>query len=287
MEKAPPLLASLKEASSLLKEAGIPSADLDARLLLEDTLQKDKAFCVLNPGYILTIQEQKVFQDLIQRRLTREPVAKILGHKEFWSLQFKTTTDTLDPRPDSETLIDAVLESYKDMNAPLKILDLGTGTGCLILSLLHEYKKATGLAIDISEKALEVARYNATNLNLDDRVTFFQTSWTKDLMGTFDIIVSNPPYIPQSHAKTLEPELTFDPDQALYGEDEDGLSVYRLLAKTLSKHLNLQGQLFLEFGQGQENDVQSIFESQDFQPLSSYKDLSNTIRIAVFQNKTK
>ena len=272
------LLSCLKDATALLKEVGIPTADLDARLLLEEVLQKDKAFCVLNPGYMLTSKEQQAFNTLIERRLTREPVAKILGHKEFWSLSFKTTQDTLDPRPDSETLIEAVLETYPDQQAPLKILDLGTGTGCLILTLLKEYPQATGLAVDISAEALDVARYNAAILSLADRIDFFQTSWTKDLMGTFDVIISNPPYIPVSHAERLAPELAFDPEGALYGGGDDGLEAYRLLAPPLSKHLSPEGKVFLEFGQGQEEDIQQIFESEGFKGCALYQDLSKIIR---------
>ncbi len=278
------LLEALHQAILSLKEVDIPTPDLDAGLLLEATLQKDKAFCVLHPEYILTSQEQKTFTVYIERRLTREPIAKILEQKEFWSLPFKTTKDTLDPRPDSETLIEAVLENYKDHDIPLKILDLGTGTGCLLLSLLSEYKNATGVGVDISNKALEVAHYNASHLNLTERASFLQSNWLESVEGTFDIIVSNPPYIPPSQAQTLEPELNFDPDQALYTNLDDGLCVYRILARDIVKHLKPQGKIFLELGQDQHKEVQRLFEAHGFQDFTFYKDLSSSIRCVFISN---
>lgn len=285
---SPPLVLSdyLHHASLRLKEGGIPTPDLDARLLLEAALQKDKAFCVLYPDYPLTNQEQKTFNLSLERRLTREPLAKILQQKEFWSLPFKTTKDTLDPRPDSETLIEAVLEKYTDPAASLKILDLGTGTGCLLLSLLSEYKNATGIGVDLSDKALDVARYNAAALKLKDRASFLHSNWLENVEGTFDIILSNPPYIPPSHSKDLAPELAFDPDMALYTSLEDGLCAYRILATHITQHLRPHAKIFLEFGKGQHKEVQNLFDSHGFQHFTFHKDLSNTIRcICIYKNK--
>ena len=185
----------LKTTTSSLKKAGITTPDLDARVLLEQVLQKEKTFILLHPDYDLTEPQQRQYEGYLKRRLNREPVSKILGEKEFWSLSFKTTKDTLDPRPDSETLIEAVIESFQDKSAPYKLLDLGTGTGCLLLALLTEYQNASGVAVDVSHKALEIAKKNAKTLGVENRVTFLQSNWCDNLKGKFDIIVSNPPYI--------------------------------------------------------------------------------------------
>lgn len=272
----------LKAACRNLKAKNIPTPDLDARLLLENVLQKDQSFIILHPDYILTESEKSLYTAHIKQRLTREPLAKILQTKEFWSLSFKTTRETLDPRPDSETLIDAVLEAFPDKSQPYKILDLGTGTGCLLLSLLTEYKQASGIGSDRSEKALEVAAYNARALHLDDRAEFLLSNWCESLNGYFDIIISNPPYIPLDHKNTLEPELAFDPKEALYGGGIEGLGDYEILSQHLKKHLAPSGKIVLEFGKGQQDGVKHILSLAGFTPHSWHKDLGKIIRCGVF-----
>ena len=272
----------LKTATTAFKKADIPSPDLDARILLEDVIQKDKSFILLHPDYFLTKPEQLLYDSYCERRLKREPVSKILGEKEFWSLPFKTTKDTLDPRPDSETLVEAVLEQFPDQSKPYKILDLGTGTGCLLLTLLSEYKKATGIGVDFSQEALSVATDNAITLNLKDRAKFLHSNWCEKVEGHFDIIISNPPYIPPSHETTLEPELSFDPKTALYGNSQDGLEAYRLLSQQISKHFLPHGRIFLEFGKEQHDEVKEIMISAGFSSLKWYKDLGQIIRCGVF-----
>ncbi len=272
----------LKKATKAFKEVAIPSPDLDARILLEHVLQKDQSFILLHSDYVLTESEETLYESHLKRRLKREPISKILGEKEFWSLPFKTTQDTLDPRPDSETLIEAVLKQFKDPSKPHRILDLGTGTGCLLLTLLSEYKNATGIGVDFSQKALAVAAHNAKALSLEACVELLQSNWCEKLDGQFDIIVSNPPYIPPNHKKALEPELHFDPKEALYGDSQDGLEAYRRLSHQFKKHLAPQGKIFLEFGQGQHNEVRDIMISAGLTHLSWHKDLSQIIRCGVF-----
>ncbi|MDP4840606.1 MAG: peptide chain release factor N(5)-glutamine methyltransferase [Alphaproteobacteria bacterium] len=280
----PSLYEILKTATTALKKVAVSSPDLDARLLLEDVLQKDKSFVLLHPHYVLTDSEENLYESYVKRRLQREPVSKILGIKEFWSLPFKTTKDTLDPRPDSETLIEAVLEQFSDTSKPYKLLDLGTGTGCLLLALLSEYKKATGVGVDFSSKALTVATHNAISLNMETRAKFLQSNWCEHLNGQFDIIISNPPYIPPSHEKTIEPELSFDPKEALYGDSCDGLEAYRLLSLQLKKHLRPQGKIFFEFGKDQHADVEKIMTAANFSPKKYYKDLNQISRCGVFHD---
>ena len=212
----------------------------------------------------------------ISRRLAGEPVAKIIGKRGFWKNDFIVSKDVLDPRPDSETLIEAVLEKFPDKNQTLRLLDLGTGSGCLLLSLLGEYKNATGLGIDISEKALDIAKQNTHT----DRATFIQRDMRQDLsdLGNFDIMISNPPYIPTTEIQTLERDVKdYDPMLALDG-GADGLDFYRALAKQ-----HLAPALFIEIGKGQENQIIPIFAQEGWHFAQSWKDLGGITRILYFQ----
>jgi len=213
----------------------------------------------------------------IQRRLAGEPVAKIIGEKGFWKDEFIVSKDVLDPRPDSETLIEAVLKKFPDKEVNLRILDLGTGCGCLLLSLLGEYKNATGVGLDISEKALDIAQQNSHT----DRATFIQRDMRQDLsdLGTFDIMISNPPYIPTAEIQTLEREVKdYDPLLALDG-GPDGLNFYRTLA---TQHLAQN--LFIEIGKDQETQIISLFEAGGWHFIQSWKDFGGIVRILQFTN---
>ena len=215
-------------------------------------------------------------QSFIQRRLQHEPVAKIIGKKGFWKDDFIVNKDVLDPRPDSETLIEAVLEQYPNRTMPLRFLDLGTGSGCLLLSLLQEYPNATGMGIDISPKAIEITDKNKKNQN----AVFMQKDMCSDLsdLGTFDIMISNPPYIPTAEIETLEKDVKdYDPLLALDG-GIDGLDFYRVLAK---KHL--APRLFIEIGINQEQQIIPLFESEGWQFVKSWKDLGGITRILCFK----
>lgn len=224
-------------------------------------------------------QDDALLQHFIARRKAGEPVAKILGHKGFWSLELAVSGDTLDPRPDSETLIAAVLKHFPNKAAPLRILDVGTGSGCLLLALLSEYPNATGVGVDISHNALAIARKNGAKY----AATFewrdcTQPDWTKEL-GTFDVIISNPPYIPTKEIATLDKETLYDPQLALDG-GEDGLTPYRILAPSLPTLRTKDGHIFLEIGQGQEKDVKAIMAP--LPSIAEYRDLSGIVRCLVF-----
>lgn len=219
--------------------------------------------------------------DFITRRRAGEPVAKILGHIGFWKYDFLTTADTLDPRPDSETMIESLLNVYRDKNAPLRILDVGTGTGCLLLSLLMEYPHAVGVGIDISEKALSVAQKNAQKYGLD-RVRFERQDMRfLNLNQKFDLIISNPPYIPTQEVAHLPPSTLFDPVSALDG-GSDGLDFYRVLAQQSVQFLMPNGVVAFEIGQGQQNDVVQIMNQHRFSLLQSVQDLGGITRILLF-----
>ncbi|MGN0919170.1 MAG: peptide chain release factor N(5)-glutamine methyltransferase [Alphaproteobacteria bacterium] len=215
---------------------------------------------------------------IIERRKAGEPLSKILGHRGFWRGDFFVDENVLDPRPDSETLIQAVLEKVPDKNQTLRILDLGTGSGCLLISLLMEYKKALGVGMDISPKALEIARKNAFKNGVKaDFILMDMTKLPKDLKS-FDIVISNPPYIPTKEIEGLGVEVKkYDPHLALDG-GKDGLDFYRVIAQKAPARL-----IFLEIGQAQEKDVQSIFEAQGWFFEGSKKDYAGITRVLIFK----
>ncbi|MBP5343694.1 MAG: peptide chain release factor N(5)-glutamine methyltransferase [Alphaproteobacteria bacterium] len=222
-------------------------------------------------------KDETELKNFIQRANVGEPIAKIIGHKGFWKGDFIVSEDVLDPRPDSETLIEAVLATFPNKNMPLRFLDLGTGSGCLIISLLQEYPNAHGVAIDVSQKALSIARQNAQDLPID----FIQADM-RDLpkkLGKFDVVISNPPYIPHQDIETLDVAVkNYDPILALDG-GEDGLDFYRALSQ-----LTLTKNLFAEIGQGQEQSIIDIMQKQNWTYQKSWKDLGGITRVLYFKN---
>lgn len=218
------------------------------------------------------------FNALLARRAARQPMAQILGRREFWSLTFRVTPDVLDPRPDSETLVAAVLERVANRQAKLRLLDFGTGSGCLLLSLLHELPEAYGLGIDQSEAALVVARGNAASLRLDARATFQLGDWGSGLEGPFEIVISNPPYIESGTIAALAPEVArHEPLRALDG-GADGLEAYRRLIPDAARLLAPDGLVALEIGQGQETAVAALLERAGFGAVAMAADLGGAIR---------
>ncbi len=211
------------------------------------------------------------------------PLSRIVGCKEFWGMSFKLSPATLDPRPDTETLIEAILKTFPHKTGPLKILDLGTGTGCIIISLLSEYAEAQGVAIDINPDALETARENSVQNGVSERLRLLQGDWFKPLgpEDRFDIIVSNPPYISESDYKNLDKNvMDFDPVQALVG-GKDGLACYQKIAAGFERYLSPGGALVLELGYGQEKDVLRMFSPKNKNEIKTFKDLSGIVRCIV------
>lgn len=272
---------ALAEAVDRLMEAGVPSAHLDARLLLSHVLDVQREYLTLHADDFLTEEEVLAFTELLERRIEREPMSHILGQREFWSLNFTVTADTLDPRPDSETVIETVLSYVPRRDARLMIADFGTGSGCLLLSLLSEYPKAHGLGVDISDSALAVAEKNAAGLSLAERAHFYHANWGEGVMGSYDIIVSNPPYIAETEIEELQPEVAlYEPRHALSG-GEDGLAAYRELMPHIKRLLAGQGIAVLEFGQGQAEQVRAIVEAAGLSVLEICNDLAGIERCAV------
>ena len=182
-----------KEGSQRLRRVGVKTPLLDSRLLLQAAMNITYEELLVSAKRPLTDNEKEVYEDMLLRRLKREPVAQILGYKDFWKIRLNTTKDTLDPRPDSETIIDAVLKNFTDQDRKHKILDLGVGTGALLLSLLGEYPNSEGVGVDVSPEAIKIAQENAENNNVSDRVKFIKSNWLENVEGSFDIIVCNPP----------------------------------------------------------------------------------------------
>jgi release factor glutamine methyltransferase len=224
----------------------------EARLLLGHALGLTRNDLIREPTRAIDATD---YQRLLERRIGREPLAFILGRREFWSLEFLVSPATLIPRPDSETVIEAALAAFAGRRAPGRILDLGTGTGCLLLALLTEFPTAFGIGLDLSAEAALLARANATRLGLADRSAFGVADWTNPLAGRFDLIVSNPPYISGGEIGSLMPEVAHhEPRRALDG-GADGYDAYRAIVPGVAGHLDTCGAAVLELGQGQANFV--------------------------------
>ncbi len=271
------LLQIVQRSTHLLQKASVDNAALDARLLIGHVLNYDRAQLITHSDEEISDSKIKKIQALIERRAQREPVARILGQREFWGLPFRLNKGTLEPRPDSETLIETALK-YAGQTKPKRILDIGTGSGCLLLALLHEWPEATGLGIDQSEKAIQQATLNAKNLNLNKRAIFQTGNWLDGIDEKFDLIISNPPYISPEEIKTLEPEVRdHDPLKALDG-GIDGLDPYRLLIPLLPKYLNQNSMIVFEIGATQGKAVERLMKEANFKDIQITKDLSGLDR---------
>lgn len=268
-----------REATRRLNDAGIEGARLDARLLLEAAFGwKPHALTLGTPA--VSAEGLARFEGFLNRRLVHEPVSRILGQRDFWSLPFRISPATLDPRPDSETLVQAVLDRT-EKNAPLRLLDLGTGSGCLLIALLTERPNAWGLGLDRAPDAVAMAQLNAAALGVSDRVAFVAGDWAEALAGRFDVILSNPPYIPLGDRAALAPDVRdYDPALALFG-GADGLDPYRRFANTLQAFLAPGGLLALEIGWDQGEAVQALLQQAAWHSVACLPDLGGRDRVIV------
>lgn len=274
-------LATLrKKIEARLRKKGIEEAPLDARLLISHIIPVTEIDFAINADQTVSNEQQNLIDILVQKREKRIPMSQIFGEKEFWSLSFKVTRDTLTPRPDSETLIEVALNEFEDNNTTLSILDLGTGSGCLLLTLLSELKNATGLGIDVSASAIKVANENATNLSLNNRATFLKSDWFEKLSKTkkFDLIIANPPYIGLNEKPELTPEVCeHEPYSALFA-GEEGLDDYRIIAADISSYMSEKSIIILEIGYRQSSAVKDIFEQKGFKNINVFQDLGGRDR---------
>jgi len=275
---------ALAEVTARLRGACIDSPARDARLLLIHAAQIEMAELIGWPERPLSEESTARLTDFADRRCRREPVSKIFGRREFWSLDFEVTADTLDPRPDTETLVDAALKVFPDHDRPLSILDLGTGSGCILLSVLSERTKAWGLGVDRSARSVAVATRNAARLGLSDRARFMIGDWDQAIAAEFDLVMSNPPYIPTRVIESLDPEVReYDPIAALDGGN-DGLDAYRSLAARLSARVRPDGLVLLEIGIGQADAVSALLEQAGFLSIDRLNDLAGIPRVLAAGN---
>ena len=274
-----------------LRNIGIETANLDCRLLLSKSLRRRETL-YNHQNIFISQSEIAKFQGLIQQRLNGIPVSRIINRRNFWKKEFELNDQTLDPRSDSETLIEAIIDQYKDKLQFLKILDLGSGSGCLGLSLLDEYPQSEASFFDISPKSLEMVKKNAYNLGLSDRSKYINLNWevngwdekllTIEKNIKYDVIISNPPYIPTDVIKTLKKEVRkHDPFVALNG-GKDGLDAYKSILPKLLKIIKSSGKIFLEIGKGQENCVIKIATEHGLSLKKYKKDLSGVTRVLIF-----
>jgi release factor glutamine methyltransferase len=254
--------ASRRALAAQFKARGIETPELDARLLIGAALDLDHTALAAQAARLITSQESKAIARFAQRRMAHEPVARILGRKEFWGLDFRLSAATLVPRPDTETVIEAALEFFQNSRASaLRIADIGTGSGAILLALLSEFPEATGVGTDISAEALATAELNARRFDLAGRASFVQCDYAAALSGPFDLIVSNPPYIPSSHIATLDHDVRdHDPILALDG-GTDGLDAYRAIIPQAAALLGPDGVLIVETGHDQSTPVSDLMRA--------------------------
>ncbi len=275
------LLQAWQGAKRRLEAANLDGPVIEARLLVEAAADATRADIVADPYRELTPAQEATLADYLQRRENREPVSHILGRKGFWKIMLSVTPDVLTPRPDTETIMDAVLPAFPEGMA-FSVLDLGVGSGAIILAILSERPAAKGLGIDVSEEALAVARENAANLGLAGRLALLRGDWTAGLGdASFDLVVSNPPYIATEVIETLEPEVRdHEPRVALDG-GVDGLDHYRLLAPEILRVLKPGGMFAVEIGFDQKAAVEDLFRAAGAQGVATIPDLSTRDRVVI------
>ena len=269
----------IEQASKTLKDHNIHSHELDAQLILSDIMKVKREYLITNNKVAISEQVMEKYDIAIRRRIKREPVAYITGKKEFWSEDFIVNYSTLVPSPETELLIYKIINFFK--NKRINILDLGTGSGCILLSILKELNFSRGTGIDISSKAIETAKANSKNLNLDNRTKFRVFDLNKYNVGKYDLIVSNPPYIPSKDIKNLSNDIiNFEPRAALDG-GRDGLDLIKKVIYKSNHLLKREGLLALEIGCNQYQEVSNILRYNGYREMSKEYDYDHNIRCII------
>ncbi len=279
----PTIAEFLRSVTDILATAGIKDARCDAQVLVGHVLERDRAYLHGFPETCLSRDQRDRLAVLVERRAKRVPMSQVLGIQEFWSLEFLVTDETLTPRPDSETLVEAAIAQFSETPGPRRIADLGTGNGCLLISLLTIWPESLGFAIDCSREALAVARRNAQVCDVAARAVFVPGNWLDGISERFELIVANPPYIPSNDLADLEPEVSdHEPHLALDGGD-DGLEAYRAILPALGGHLAEMGVAVLEHGAGQGSDLEVLASDHGLKTVSRPRDLAGLRRCLVLR----
>ena len=272
--------SAIIEGTNILHDKFIQTAKLDTEILMAKAIGKDRKYIILNNDKNLKSEKINEFEGLIKERSNRKPIAYLTNTKQFWKYEFQVTDDTLIPRPDSEILIEEVLKFSKNKNR-ISVLDIGVGSGCLLISILKERKNFYGTGIDINKNCLNISKINAKMLNVDNRIKFYKTDVDKFVLGKYDLIVSNPPYIKKYKIKYLERDVAkFEPTLALDG-GLDGLSEIRKVILKSSELIKKNGKFILEIGFNQKNKIIKLLKEKGFYINSVSKDLSKNDRCIV------
>ena len=271
--------SALKKGQSILIDNNIISAKLDSEILMSQAIRKNKKFIILNLHKEIKKRDLDYFDNLIQERAKSKPIAQIIKKKDFWKYEFIVNNNVLIPRPDTEILIEQTLKLVKNKNR-LQILDIGIGSGCILMSILKEKKNFIGTGIDISNKSLQISKVNGQKLRINNRLRLFKSNIDNFNTGKYDLIVSNPPYIKKSNLKCLEKDIGFEPKQALDG-GLDGLSEIRKVINKSSELIKRSGHFIIEIGFDQKNKVKKILRDKGFYIKKTVKDLSNHDRCIV------
>ena len=271
--------SALKKGQSILIDNNIISAKLDSEILMSQAIRKNKKFIILNLHKAIKKKDFDYFDNLIQERAKSKPIAQIIKKKDFWKYEFIVNNNVLIPRPDTEILIEQALKLIKNKNR-LQILDIGIGSGCILMSILKEKKNFIGTGVDVSSKTLQISKVNGQKLRINNRLRLFKSNIDNFNTGKYDLIVSNPPYIKKSNLKCLEKDIGFEPKQALDG-GLDGLSEIRKVINKSSELIKRSGHFIIEIGFDQKNKVKKILRDKGFYIKKTVKDLSNHDRCIV------
>ena len=271
---------TLNQGINILKTHRIPNPQLDSEILLSKSINKDKKHIILNSKEILNSEQLDNFNAFIERRKKGEPIAYLINKKEFWKEEFYVNKDVLIPRPDTELIIEQVIKIYSK-ESQIQILDIGTGSGCILLSILKERSNFYGTGIDISKRCITVSKFNANKLHLTNRVKFIHSSVDNFKIGKYDLIVSNPPYIKFLKLKYLDKDVfRYEPKLALNG-GLDGFSIIRKVIEKTSKLIKKKGKFVLEIGSNQKNKVKEILKEKGFYVNKTLKDYGKNFRCIV------
>ncbi len=271
-----------KKLSKNFLISGIETAELDARLILKEILSFDDKELIINENYHIPKGFIKEIFAIEKRRLKGEPISKIFKKRDFYKSTFIISNDVLDPRPETELIVE-IANNFIKKNGVKNILDLGTGSGCILLSVLKENKMINGLGIDLSKEAINIAQKNSKKLQLDKQSNFLISNWMEAINFKFDIVVSNPPYIASKDIKKLSNNVkNFDPLLSLDG-GEDGLNCYRAIVKDLKRVINKNAIIIIEIGYNQSKFVEEIFKKNDFKLIKKYNDINGLDRVLTFQ----